>query len=466
MPSAKLHSSVLIRAVMFLAASLFLGLTVSGQTGKPSTQTQPATPTAPKTSPVAKGTHDVISTTFSATCGDPVDSTKALDLTAVKPDLDLLAQLQELEWPKSELFKLAKRAVPDTSDSVDPDQAYVFHVDHWTPAHVLISSDWFVYRGIKSGKLKSTGFVPSGEQLLYGLKRALIVVIEMIDGGKSGSVKFDYKVSAVQGTPENVQALGQLISALLGVVAPSTQFAEEEGCSILTGAVFQNGTKRLPFELNVAESAYDSAKVKDDSGSAKGPSQTAVPGVADCSAIDKGTPCTLSRTFTSLDKEWWDVGIGVTIPGVRETNYSIVNNALKQSTTTHTNAYAFFDIYPFASRVTKDSGIPHLAVGLPLANQTFYRPFFGISENLTGWNRIGKWTGLPTLNFFAGVVYMQTTVVTGNPTTQAELAAAQHSVRVTKALFGIEVPVKALISKVGRSKTGNNSSANAPKGSS
>jgi hypothetical protein len=455
-------ASLFFWTLLFLMILVFLGLGAFSQSGN-----QPAPPkTPPKTppTPVAKGVHDVISTTFSATCGDPDDSSKALEIPAIKPSLDLLAQQKELDWSSSELFKVAKRAVANTSATVDTDQAYVFHVDHWTSSHVLVSSDWFVYRGTKAGKLKFSGFTASGDQSLYGLKRALLVGIEIMDAGKSGSLKFDYKISAVQGTPENAQALGQLISALLGLATGSAQFAEEEGCSVLTGAAFQNGTKHLPFDLNVAESAYDSTKVK-DSNTPKDPTQNASPGVADCSAIDKGTPCTLSRTFTSLDKEWWDVGIGVTIPGVRETKYSIVNSALKQTPTTHTDAYAFFDIYPFAEWLTKDSGVPHFAVGLPLTSQTFYRPFFGMSENLTGWNGFQRWSGLPSLNFFAGVVYMKTSIVTGSPTTQAELTSDQQSVRVTKVLFGIEVPVKSLISKVGKSKTKNSSGASAPTGS-
>jgi hypothetical protein len=417
---------------------------------------QPTKPPAQKSSK-QKGVHDVISTTFSASC----DPAKSADLVKMQSELDLLAHDKELVWADSALLKIAQASVPGTAATVDPKQAYIFHVDHWTSSHVLVSSDWYVYKATGAGKLKPSGFTANGDQLLYGLRRALLIGIEIFDSGVSGPVHFDYKVSAVQGTPENAQALGQLIAALLGLAVPTADITAEVGCSVLAGASFQNGTKRLPFDLNVAESAYDSTSVKDSDSSkgTGGPAQNATPGVADCSSIAKGSPCTLSRTFTSLDKEWWDVGIGVTIPGVRETKYSIVSGSLNKTVTTHTNAYALFDIYPFAQYKTKDSPIPHLAVGLPLTNQTFYRPFFGISENLTGWNGFQKWSGLPTLNFFAGVVYMKTSIVSDSPTTQAELTSDQRFVHATKALFGVEVPVKALISKVGKSKAKNSNAA-------
>jgi hypothetical protein len=449
----------------FVLISFFLCLSASAQSSNSTGSTKPNSTSSREAAPPPKGVHDVISTTFSATCGDPDDSTKALDLVAIQPQLDLLAKEKAMDWTGSELYKIARRALPGISDKADNNQAYIFHVNHWTTTSTLVSSDWFVYRATKDGKLKPSGYTATGDQSLYGLRSALIVGIEIINGGKSGSLEFDYKVSALQGTPENSQALGQLISALLGFATPSSkQFVQTIGCSVLTGAAVQIGTKHLPYELDVAESAYDPNKMNDDkSGGPKNATQSTSPGVADCSSIEKGSACSLARTFTSLDKEWWDVGIGVTIPGVRETKYTIVNNSLKGTSTTHTNAYALFDLYPFAKVVTKDSGIPHFAVGLPLTGQTFYRPFFGMSENLTGWNGFQQWSGLPSLNFFAGIVYMKTSVVTGSPANPAELTTDQHSVRVVKALFGVEVSVKSLINKVGKPK--NSSGADASEGS-
>src|SRR5579864_7770242 len=148
--------TLLLCAVMFL----FLGVYSSAQSSAPSPQqTTPKQKTTQKenspqqTTPPPKGVHDIIAKTFSATCnGDPDNATQALDVSAIQPQLDLLAKEKDLDWSGTELFKIAKQAVPSTPANVVPDQAYIFHVDHWTSAHVLVSSDWFVYRGTKAGK--------------------------------------------------------------------------------------------------------------------------------------------------------------------------------------------------------------------------------------------------------------------------------------------------------------------------
>jgi hypothetical protein len=416
-----------------------------------------------------QGVHDVVTTTFTATCKDPDDSSKPLDIAKISDDIIALRQGTELAWTKTEFYRIAKGASKDPTkvDAIDKNQAYIFHVDHWTPApaHSLVSSDWYVYKSSGPTKLKPSGFTAAGDQLLYGLKRALIVGVEIFDeGGKSGAVKITYKTSVTQGTPANAQALGQLLSALLGLASKSTLFESPDGCTVLTAASFQEGTAHLPFDLNVAMSANDTTKPKPT-----GPSNNSTPnasaGVADCPDLSTGSTCSLSRKFTGEDREWWDVSIGVTIPGVRETKYSIVNNALSSSVKTHTDMYGMFDIYPSAYWLTKDSPAPHLVVGLPLTSQTFYRPFFGISENLTGWNGLQKKLALPVgLNFFAGVVYMKTSQVVGAPTTAAQLASDTRYLRVVKPLFGIEVPVAALVSKIGKSaskNTNSNTSGNA-----
>jgi hypothetical protein len=409
--------------------------------------------------------HDVITNTFTTECldPDPANTTnKPLDLSQILPDITKLQNGAELQWSQTELYKIAAKAskMPTSVGKIDKNQAYIFHVDHWgaSPAYLLVSSDWYVYKSSGPDKLKRTGYTASGDQLLYGLKRVLIITVEVFDnGGKSGPMKITYKTSVVQGTPANSEALGDLISALLGITSKSTAYDSTTGCEVMTAASFQEGTVRLPFDLNVALSA--ATKPKPTGGGSENTKQPASAGVADCPNLSEGGTCTLTRKFTSLDREWWDVSIGVAIPGVRETQYSIVNAALTSKVKTHTDFYGFFDICPAAIWKSKDTLIPHLAVGLPLTSQTFYRPFFGVSESVTNWFGLQKRLGLPVgINFFAGVVYMKTSVVTGSPTTPSELSADSRSLRVVKPVFGVEVPVKALVSKIGKSGAKNSNS--------
>jgi hypothetical protein len=182
------------------------------------------------------------------------------------------------------------------------------------------------------------------------------------------------------------------------------------------------------------------------------PSEPA-PGVVTCTGTDNTLPCTTTRTFTSVDREWWDVSIGIAIPGVRESKFSIANNQLSQSTTTHTDLYGMLDLYPFAKWAAKDDWAPHFNLGVPITSKSLYRPYFGLAESVGGLlTRITgsqKQFALPLdMNVFGGMVWMKTQTVTGNPTTASALTADSHTTRVWKPAFGVEVPVSSIASKI------------------
>jgi hypothetical protein len=131
--------------------------------------------------------------------------------------------------------------------------------------------------------------------------------------------------------------------------------------------------------------------------------------------------------------------------------------------------YGLFDIYPLAKVLTKESGIPHFNFGIPLTSQPFYRPYFGLAENLTSWTKLEK-LGFPVrMSFYAGIAYMKQSVLMGltpgATATSAQFSSALRGDRVLKPMYGVEVPVSALISKIGKksssnSKSGNSSNSN------
>jgi hypothetical protein len=170
--------------------------------------------------------------------------------------------------------------------------------------------------------------------------------------------------------------------------------------------------------------------------------------VVDCSALSSSSPCTFNRTFRSLDREYWDFGIGVTAPGVREPIYASATAA--PTVKTHTDAYGLLDLYPAAHWFTKEQPFPHFVVGLPVTGQPFYRPLFGIGENVTAWTRLER-KGFPLrINVFAGLVYMQQQFVVGNPNpaTAAQSPLIIRHGRSLKGVYGFEVPVAALVSTI------------------
>jgi len=227
----------------------------------------------------------------------------------------------------------------------------------------------------------------------------------------------------------------------------------------------QLGTSRLPFTLTATDNTTASAdQLEQPDQPHKSADTSAQAGTASCSSKGSSTPCSSSHTFVSKDNEFWDVSVGVTTPGTRETKYSFSNGMVGHSITRHTDVYGMFDFFLCGSHYSKEGGCPHIDVGLPLTSQSLYRPYFGLSENLTGWTTLQKKLNLPVgISFFAGVVWMKTHYVLGDPTTQAEFDSNYRPVRVWKGLFGIEVPISSMVSKIGSkggSSKGNSAKSN------
>jgi len=489
---------------------------------------------------------------------------------------------------------------PSLQNCLAPNEAYVIHLAKWKvnddDSFTLDSSGWYVYHANltpqkdshgkeskdKDGNtigeciLKQTSFKANGQPLLYGDRSALLVGINRFDKPvyyKRISIK--YKVSVTPATPENVQDLGLLFSAITGVTLPSgakskealLQVANLFDTFVVVGKI--KGVRHLPSDFNISISAAANStappasvggvtslpdgqvgtryaeriwtrggagvktfKLKENTplptgwqlsdsgaitgmpdkeekitftvvvndrankdgkefplsliiapkpkqapntggdptaaqqGDTKGKSQQDKTGngsqdtsgnstqqsstvqVVDCSSTTPSSGCNFSHTFRSDDKEYWDVSIGISIPGVREATYG-ADLTKPPSVKTHTDLYGMFDIYPFAFARNKESLAPHLLAGMPLTGQPFHRPLFGVAENLTRLIRIDK-LGFPLPVYaFAGVVYMQQNILVTNPNTAAgQPANILKTDRALKGVYGIEVPISSIISKI------------------
>lgn len=437
--------------------------------------------------------HDVISTSFTSqdackllTNKDKQDNkldTLRNELTAIDANKPLAS------WSSTPLAEAAaKECTGCTTDTTgtamkkQSDTAYIFHLVTWTSAYaghlddptVPVSSDWHVYQLDGTDTLKSTGFASDGSPRIYDKKNVLIVGIDRLKGIKAptamtADIGDAYTSTVTQGTPQNQTDLEALANALLGI-KPGGQTAEQVPdqpppfqCRVLfIAASSEPGTAHLPFDakVTVASSDPSSAPVSKDNlnsnngNGAKNQTQTQPsPGVMTCTGSGNSLPCTTTRTFTSKDLEWWDVSIAIAIPGVREAKYSIVNSALSQSVTLHTDFYAMLDLYPFAAAAPNDDWAPHFNVGVPVTSQSLYRPYFGMAESvgglLTSIFRPERQIGLPLgLTVFGGMTFMKTKIVEGDPTTASELTSDLHSTHIWKPVFGVEVPVSSLVSKI------------------
>jgi hypothetical protein len=181
-------------------------------------------------------------------------------------------------------------------------------------------------------------------------------------------------------------------------------------------------------------------------------------GGGDCSAVTAKAGCSMTHTIHALDREYWDLSMGIAIPGVREPQYSASDLTQPPTATRHTDVYGFVDLFLAAKYASKTSPVPHIALGIPVAGKPFYRPFFGLGENITGWSRSFPFQ----VSFVAGPVLLNQEVVRKNA---AGALTIQHS-RVVKMMYGIEVPVGNLISKITALGGGGKSSNSATGGNS
>lgn len=481
-----------------------------GKGNKNTPKSKGATPKGP-----ADAVHDVISVSFTSDDGKNLLDKKS-DFDTLMAELKSIDDGKPLTpWSKTRLVAAVTKqcknnnSKDDCAPALDPAKipgagvAYVFHLVTWSHQRLQptypVSSDWHVYQWAGKDTLKQTGFSSDGNPRMYNKKLVLIVGVDRFKdpATMSGTVVDAYKSTATPGQPENEKNLAALLSALLGIsgaTVPSAVPEEErfpaQEIFIASGA--QPGAAHLPFDMKVLVNSddhyaqdqqnasptiirrprtnptgaaadgsggnppQDTNNANTDTSNGGNKPQTPAepdPGVMSCTGKNNSLPCTTTRTFTSTDREWWDVSIGVALPGVRETKYGISNGALHSSVTRHTDFYAMLDLYPFAFAAPKDSWVPHFNVGVPLTGQSLYRPYFGMAESvgglLTGLFRPQRQIEMPLgLNIFGGVTWMKTQVVSGNPTTAADLATATKYVRVRKAMFGVEIPVSALASKI------------------
>jgi hypothetical protein len=367
------------------------------------------------------------------------------------------------------IAKVVQTQMPPESlcSTVNKSQVYIFHITHWTQLErnkfQLESSSWYAYTLARNGSLIFAGLSGTGAQSVYGKRKALIIGIAGFDKVSQSIDGFEetYNVSVLQGTPENVTDLGILISSLGGF--SGAKALGISGAGVITPFVVtvgcQLGTAKLPFTLTVSDGTISKAGDK--------PPQSPSAGTITCTGTGNVTPCSSTHSFESKDKEYWDVSIGVTTPGSRETKYTFSSGAVQRSITRHTDLYGMADFYPAGYWWPKDGPIPHLNVGLPLTSQSFYRPYIGLSESLTGWTTLQRKLSLPIgINFFAGTVYMKTQHLAGNPTSQAEFNADLKHTRVWKGLFGIEVPISSMASKIGKKTTSSAKGGSNPSGAS
>jgi hypothetical protein len=199
---------------------------------------------------------------------------------------------------------------------------------------------------------------------------------------------------------------------------------------------------------------HDDAKAQ-----ANDASKVTAPDTSQAQVVCNPSPCSFSKTVTHYDPEYWDVSLGVSVPGVLEPKYKTATaNGITTyslgSATRHTDAYAFLDIYAFqyfAGAPASLSKIPHFNLGIPITSQSLHRPYVGVAENLSFLTKLVK-LGFP-LSGFVGPVFLKQQVY--SPAISG--LTWDHA---TKLMYGVELPISSITKymKGGGSSTGSKTS--------
>ncbi len=243
----------------------------------------------------------------------------------------------------------------------------------------------------------------------------------------------------------------------------------DETTKVLSGTPQTTGNQPIQVEIKDASGTHDflmnlpvqpanspnaGAPSKKDSTKQGQGNQTSITSPSqpvDCGNVSSTNPCTFTRNFPVDDKEYWDVSLGLAIPGPKENVFKPTTGGgvPPSSTTTHTDAYAFADFYPFAYRWTKQSYAPHVNGGIPITSQSLHRPYVGLAEDISPWLQRH---GFPLdLCVFGGVVFMKQQLY--DPSVPSRLRTDW----ARKAMYGVEVPISGIASKLsGKGNKGSN----------
>lgn len=249
--------------------------------------------------------------------------------------------------------------------------------------------------------------------------------IEDMDVSGAPGMKFDPDTKVLSGTP--TKPGNQKVTALV----------KDENNNVNTFSL------TLPVQdAKPANGGGTTNPPTNKQGQGNQPSITSPTQPVDCTNVSASSPCTFTRNFPVDDKEYWDVSLGLAIPGPKENVFkaSSSGGGPASSVTTHTDAYAFADFYLFAHRWPKVSYAPHLNAGIPITSQSLHRPYAGLAEDISPWLQRH---GFPLdLCIFGGVVFMKQQLYDPIVRNQLRIDWAH------KAMYGVEVPISSIASKL------------------
>jgi hypothetical protein len=251
-----------------------------------------------------------------------------------------------------------------------------------------------------------------------------------------------YAIVPTLGTPANVTALVALFGAVVNVSVPApgaTAHVVPEDAK--TPPVYYNYKFQvIPISNKPLKPPYTVAFTATAATDAEG--------TGTCHNVTKATTCPMAQTVSVLDVEHWNVGINIVAFGPVEQKWGLDDtNKVTMSSTRHMPLYATFDYSPWASKCSMtNSRCVYLQGGVPLSGAVLHMPYAGVAWPIPYVNKF-----IP-LSLYGGITFMKQTKLTGLPVGTATTPDAFQTASTTdwakKPLYGIEVPISAIVSKI------------------
>jgi hypothetical protein len=321
----------------------------------------------------------------------------------------------------------------------------IIHAVTWdsSAAYKPTGGAWAFYRVDHLRRLRQD-YDLSRTPYLYNAPHIYLVDLHFFDNGFDPSLAtLNYQFTTTGRQKQNQSDVATLASSLLKVSPSTTELYVDYISQPAAPPAFEVwgvvtpilATSPIPYDLAITVTVK--AEPNQDNALGCNPS-----------------PCSFSKTVTHYDPEYWDVSLGVSIPGVLEPKYT--STAMLTTPTRHTDAYAFLDIYPFqplAEAPASLTSIPHFNLGVPITSQSLHRPYVGVAENLGFLTKKIK-LNIP-LAVFAGPVFMKQQIFVPS------LSGLKWD-HAIKMMYGIELPISAITKYM---KGGSGSSSGGKSGS-
>lgn len=291
---------------------------------------------------------------------------------------------------------------------------------------------WFLFRNA-SRVSNVQEWVPETVQegtRIYGRRRVAVLLVHLT-ARENWDIK--YTVDVKGKIPAPLQNVIDLAGIILGGAAPA-------GAAEVKGPPSYWGGRLLLLKDVPADIAVKS-------NIAFLPSAEVVAGMAAAGepvSKDQQTqqPKNYEKVYDNEGRYHWDVSVGLPVKGFKEVKYDAENGQVTAREVNRQNAYGFLNLFFNPNGVdTKGAEFyktPHLVLGVPISGKPLDRPMVGLG--------IGSYKTGFKFNLFGGAVFNRVreprTLAAGQAATPAQLEADFETRRVTKFIFGFNIPVR------------------------